>query len=505
MSGFATIARGGAGVGGQSSNAAGTTQFGEMAVAHLVPSAQAIFTHGINPALFTTGTVGAGASVTTGSNLVTVACGTATTGSAKVSLKRGLTYRAGQGSICRMTAIFGTPAANNYQLAGLGNIDSGYFFGYQGTNFGVMHMTDGYREVRKLTVSAGVATSTNVTVTLNGESKVFSISGGGTVNQTSWELSQQDYSNMAGGWTAEAYDGAVYFISQRAGPATGSYSASGTGLTATFSQVVAGVAETVSFVSQSAWNIDTMDGNGPSRFKLDPRKGNIYQIGFQYLGFGNARFAVEDSNTGQFAPVHMFKLANSRTVPVLRDPHVNAFWQSLNVGGTTSTQVQGASVALFTEGQVIRNIGPSFSAAVSSTDVDTAEKVFLTIRADRMFSNQTTHTEIFASTLTVTPITTGNHYFTARVYKNLRLTGPVNFASVNATQSFCSVDTAATGFTTNDSQLVATYVISAGNSIVVDLKGDNFYAAPGETISVTLQSSTDNKDAALAITWFEDQ
>lgn len=509
MSGFATINRGGGSgdnINGLGTNAASTTQFGESLVAELTPIAQAIFTHGVNSVNFVTGVVGAGADIQTGNdNLVTLLSGNATTGSATVQLKRAISYRAGQGSLCRMTAIFGIPAENNYQLAGLGNIDCGYFFGYQGTAFGLMHITDGFREVRKLVVAAGVADGTTVTITLNGEARAFTINGGSSVNQTSWEISQQDFSNMAGGWVTEAYDGTIYFIAQKAGSASGAYSATGTGLTATFSQVVAGVATTINFVSQSQWNIDTMDGNGPSRFSIDPTKGNVYQVGFQYLGFGNARFAIEDSSTGQFQPVHMIRMANSRTTPVLRDPHLSALWQSVNVGGTTSVSMKGASAAIFTEGTVVRNVGPSFSTSATNTDIDTAEEPLLTIRADRIFRDMTTHTEAFASTLTVSSITAGNHSITARIYKNLRLTGPVNFSSVNATQSFCSVDTSATGFTSNNSTLLATYVLKGGSSIVVDLKGDSFYISPGETLTITLAASSNNVDGSAAITWFEDQ
>ena len=251
MSGFASIARNFGGGGSSTTNAAGTTQFGEQLVAQLVPSSQAIFTHGVSTINFVTASVGAGASVTSANGLASLSSGTAISGSATVQLKRALSYRAGEGSICRMTAMFGTPIADNYQFVGLGNIESGYFFGYKGTAFGVMHVADGAREIRKLTVTAGVADGTSVTVTLNGESRTFTINGGGTVNQTSWEISQQDYSNVAGGWQTEAYDGTIYFISMQAQPADGTYSATGTGLTATFSQVVAGATPTINFVSLS--------------------------------------------------------------------------------------------------------------------------------------------------------------------------------------------------------------------------------------------------------------
>lgn len=507
MSGFATVAKNvGQGAGGaNTANAASTTQFGETLVAQLVPAAQAIFSHGISTINFVTSSVGSGASVTSANGLATLTSGLASSGSASLQLKRALSYRAGEGSVCRMTALFGTPVADNYQLVGLGNIESGYFFGYQGTIFGVMHITDGAREIRKLTVSAGVANGTSVTITLSGESRTFTINGGSSINQTSWEISQQDYSNMAGGWVTEAYDGTIYFISMHAQPEAGVYSATGTGLTATFSQVVVGATPTINFVSQSAWNIDPMNGNGPSRFNIDPTKGNVYQIGFQYLGFGNARFAIEDSNTGQFQTVHMFKQANARSSPVLKDPHLNAKWQTFNSGSTTAVSLKGASISLFTEGNVTRNVGPAFSTSTSSTDVDSIEKVFLTIRADRIFNNRTAHTEIFLSSLTVSPITTGNHFMTAKIYKNLRLSGPVNFVEVNASQSFCSVDKAATGFSLNNSTLLGTYVVKAGNVLQIDLKGEGFYAAAGETISVTLTSSSDNQDCAVSLTWFEDQ
>ena len=33
---------------------------------------------------------------------------------------------------------------------------------------------------------------------------------------------------------------------------------------------------------------------------IDPQQGNVYQIGYQYLGFGNAHFSVEDEDTGSF-------------------------------------------------------------------------------------------------------------------------------------------------------------------------------------------------------------
>lgn len=508
MSGFASIARNnGQGAGGANTdNAAATTQFGEALVAQLSPAAQATFVNGVSVVNFITRSIGAGSSISSVGNSAVLQSGTASTGSAAIQMRRGLTYRPGQGSIFRGTAVFGPTVANNYQLIGFGNVESGYYFGYSGTNFGVHHFPDGIREVRKLTVDAGVASSTSVTVTLNGESATYSIAGGSSTNQTAWEISQQDWTNVGGGWVAEEYDGIVYFIALKPGTRNGSYSTSGTGLTATFSQFITGSSANATFVSQSAWNIDTMDGNGPSRMVLDPTKGNVYQVGFQYLGFGNARFAIEDPQTGQFQACHMIRNANSRLTPVLKDPHVSGIWAVSNVGSTTSTHMSGTSGAVFCEGEVLRNIGPAFSYNAVNTDVDTVEKPVLSIRSNRIFGSNAGYGEIDFSTFTAaTPGASNSHYMIFRIYKNLRLTGPVNFTNVNATQSIASYDTAATGYSANQNSLIATYVINAGSSLSVDLKGDNFFLAVGESLTVTAESSVNNQTGACALTWFEDQ
>jgi len=507
MSGFASIARNaGGGAGGtNTANASSTTQFGETLVAQLTPAAQATFVHGLNIINFITRSIGANSSVTSTNGSAFLQSGTSATGSAAVQMRRGLTYRPGQGSLCRVTSIFGPPVADTYQLCGLGNVESGFYFGYQGVDFGVHHFTGASREVRTLTIPVGgVANGTAVTVTLNGESKTYTINGASSRDQTSWEISYQDWTNVGGGWVTEAYDGTIYFIALRTGARSGAYSTSIVGTS--FSQYIAGASVAGNFVSQSDWNIDTMDGNGPSSMLLDKTKGNVYQIGFQYLGYGNTRFAIEDPQTGQFQACHMIRQANSRLTPVLKDPHVSVLWTVSNAGSTTSTHMTGASGAVFCEGEVQRNIGPAFSATAFNSDVDTAEEPVLTVRSNRIFRGKVGYGELDISTLSVTiPQSAAAHYVTIRIYKNLRLTGPVNFINVNSDQSIASYDTSATGFTANQNTLVASYVIPFAGSINVDLKGDNFFLSVGESLTITAQASTNNGSVACAITWFEDQ
>lgn len=59
--------------------------------------------------------------------------------------QRYMKYRPGQGAMARFTAMFTTGAADSKQYAGAGtaNLTNGFFFGYDGTSFGICHINDG--------------------------------------------------------------------------------------------------------------------------------------------------------------------------------------------------------------------------------------------------------------------------------------------------------------------------------------------------------------------------
>lgn len=118
MSGFTSIGKKYlfSGEGNVNANAIGP--FGSPIMAELHPTAQAAFIYTVNPVQWTTSSVGAGSYVNSSLGVMTSSSGTSTSGSADVRLSRSLKYRPGQGSMCRMTALFGTGAPDTLQLAG---------------------------------------------------------------------------------------------------------------------------------------------------------------------------------------------------------------------------------------------------------------------------------------------------------------------------------------------------------------------------------------------------
>lgn len=480
------------------------TSFGELSVSEMSPAGQGDFIYNINTNIFKTLTYDNG-TVTHASGVASVNSGVNITGSADLALRRNLKYRPGMGSLARLTCMFDTATSGNVQLAGIGNAESGYYFGYYGTSFGIIHNESSQREIRKLTVTNGAGTGI-VSVVLNGITASVPITGGANINQTSYLLSQYDYSGVGAGWSADAIDGTVYFVSSRAAPQTGSYSVSGNAITGTFSSILTGNAGIQTFIPQSTWNIDPCDGTGPSGFVINPQKGNVYQVGFQYLGFGNAFFALENTTTGRMIPVHMIKNANLRTTPVLKNPQGTARVVSANIGTTSSVSPKTVSMAVFTEG-AIKKLDPRFAYSTTYSVNSATYLALFTIKANTVFNNQTNYGEFDILRIAASNESTAKT-LTVALFRNANLgNNNVNFQHVNQNFSICSVadfSTAGLSFATGSIVPHLVFSVGANSAQTIDLQPEELVNNSGETITVAIKTSGP-VSGEVGINWFEQQ
>ena len=516
MSGFTSLGKKGSGTGGGGggSNANAMGPFGTSLVSNLVPAAQATFVYGTTPnsLLWVTSSAGTGAVVSVSEGIMSCSSGTSLSGSSSVRLSRHIRYRAGQGVMCRLTSIFDTGVADTKQLAGVGNRESGYYFCKNGTNFGILHRERSKREIRSFTINAQA--SVTVVVTLNGESKSFAINGGSNANQTSYLISQQDYSKIGSGWQAESIDGTVYFISDVPGPFGGTFSitVSGVSIVSATSTVQSGELPVETFISQSSWNLDTLDGNGQSRMNLDTSKGNIYGVGYQYLGFGDPIFSVENPESGLLVDVHRIQTANSKNTLVLRNPSTTARWEAINSGSSAANvTIKGASAAIFNEGQVIRNIGVAYATGSSKDSVSSTIVPVLSLRCNRIFNNQASYGEIDLFNLSLgcnAGSSSSGKILKFIIYKNASLGGAVNFQNIDSTRSIVASDSAATTVSTAaNTQALKEIIVGANSSVTLSVESENFYLSNGDTLTIAAvrAGNTDVEAALVSVGWFEDQ
>ena len=502
MSGFTSLGKkSSGGLGGSSSENANTIgPFGTALVSNMTPLSQGTFVHGISEAIWGLEENGDG-SVTASEGL---GVASAETGVATLHLKRGCKYRAGQGVMARFTAIFGGGSSGSTQLAGVGNAEAGYFFAMQGESFGILHRERSKCHIESFTLSASATGS--ITVTLGGATKTFSITSS-TAAQAAYLISRQDYSDVGQGWDAESIGAKVFFAAREPGPISGSWGISGISVSAT-AVLQAGVAPTETFIPQGDWNVDSMNGSGSSRFDLDPTKGNVYGIGYQYLGFGNPVFSIENPETGLLIPCHMIHRAGVGTTTVIKNPTTTVMWKVK--GGGTPVSLSGASAGLFSEGLVIRNIGASFTSASSKSNIG-AEVPLLTIRPNRLFKGERCYGEMSPFNISIgsdTESSSSGKLLKVQIYKYLTLGGPTNFQWVDEQKSIAAIDVGSTSISSNGrSQLLKSIIVASNDSIVLKIEDENFFIAPGETLTITGQRVGNQNIgiAAACISWFEDQ
>jgi hypothetical protein len=483
--------------------------FGSVHVESLAPIFQADAVYGANLGQNTLTTSGSGTAGADDSSFV-VTTGTTIYSQGSLQSRKRLRYRAGQGVVGRFTAIYTSPVASSYQVAGFGHSEDGVYFGYKNTDFGILYSRRGVRAVYSLTVTVGASSASNATVELNGVSTVVALTAASNVQRTVYELSRATYT----GWKAYPQDGKVIFVKDAVGATAGafSYSAGTTGSAASIAQTKAGAAATETFITQESWNGDKLDGTGASGITADWTKYNVFQIGIQYLGAGAITFYVEvahDGNNPDFVVVHNLKLPNTIIASSFGNPSFPFTMAVYSSGSTTNLTVKCASYGGFIEGAKHLH-GNRFSYFNATTSVGAAAYFPLfTILNKRYYNGKSNQAVI--NLLSVSGAVKHTQPVVYYLVSNGTLTGNPNFQDLSSLS--CSAwDTAATGVTwANGEQLLWTGHLGETGELDHHFGNGSFNAEeitlqPGEYVTLAVRSVQNNvAHATGAINTREDQ
>tara|TARA_R110000772_G_scaffold20946_4_gene57997 strand:+ start:23952 stop:25955 length:2004 start_codon:yes stop_codon:yes gene_type:complete len=487
--------------------------FGSIHTEKLTPIFQIDAVYGINTTeiVATTG-LGFDAGPAIGSNTGSVAAGnemfTCSTGATAYSFgslqtRKRLRYRAGQGIVGRFAGFFSAPAASSIVVAGYGSGEAGYYYGYNGTSFGILHSTGAVREIQTFTVTNETTTGGTVTFRLNGLDSEVTLTALATPTLTANEIAQKTFP----GWSVEARGATVIFLAGAAGDKAGTFSLTlGTalGTAGTFAETLAGVASTDTWIAQSSWNGDVCDGTGLSGFTLDQTKGNVFQIGIAWLGFGPVTFKVMipnvAGNNASWVTVHTVDNPNTRITPHMTQPSFPFTAAASSAGSTTDVSVSIGSIAGFVEGD-IRLTGPRSSFSDTSQAVTTTNYYTLfSIRNDSIFG----HTGVTerANQAIVNILSFGGAHDDATpvifyLLKNATLVGPANWTKWSSS-SCIYTDTGATTCTITDNiQIVQVIPVGQTGTILAALE-DTTTLQPGETLTVAATAVTGTSTWTIA-------
>lgn len=258
------------------------------------------------------------------------------------------------------------------------------------------------------------------------------------------------------------------------------------------------------WIPQTSWNADKMDGTGgssnPTGQLLDPTKGNVYQISFQWLGFGQLVFSIEDSTSGRFIPVHTLNYANTAVVPSLTNPSFPILWEAINTTNTSNVIVKGASCCAQIEGK-IRYLGPTNAIGFSKTAITTALTNVLTIRNKSSYQSITNRTPI--NILKYSVSVDGNKPVEFELVKNATLGGTPSYTDISVNTSVVDYDTAGTTVT-GGTIIDFASLASSGSLNQSSTENTEIILLPGETLTLAVRATSTTTDATATIRWVED-
>ena len=263
-------------------------------------------------------------------------------------------------------------------------------------------------------------------------------------------------------------------------------------------------------IPQANWNLDKLNGTGPSGLTIDTSKANIFIIDLQWLGVGRVRFGFDLG--GKIVYCHQIVNANSLATVYMTTANLPVRYELTMTGATTATTMLQICQSVLSEGGFEDERGLLFTANDGTSTISvTTRRPVLTIRPLTTFGGVTNRG--FLEPLTVQVEVGSGSALVEVVYDAATLTG-ASYSPVN-TNSLAEFDIAATALT-GGTVLQSFYVSGggatsrtvtlipfgnlAGRLVALTL---NVAGTVPDTLTVVVTSFTGSVDATAAINWKE--
>lgn len=161
-------------------------------------------------------------------------------------------------------------------------------------------------------------------------------------------------------------------------------------------------------VPQSDWNVDKLNGLGPSGVTINITKAQIYEIEFQHLAVGNVAFRVNGTL------VHVMRNPNSLSAPYMSTANLPVRSEITNSGGVSTAS---SLTYICTSVEVCGGVPPpeeSFGASSGLVTISSTEKPILAIRPKLTYASQTNRMAVIPIHAHMNGQNANNYEFTIR-------------------------------------------------------------------------------------------
>lgn len=226
------------------------------------------------------------------------------------------------------------------------------------------------------------------------------------------------------------------------------------------------VAETT--YAQAAWNVDPMNGTGPSGLTLDVSKGNIYEIELQWFGVGATRYFVNG------VLVHKVQHANALATVYMRTANLPVQLRVTNTGASASGSLTLVCARVAAQGQTQEPHEWAYGVANPTEKVlSVSEAPILSIRPKALYNTIVNRAWLIPHHMTVS---TEDYKISYKLIYGATLTG-ASWTSVDA-RSAAEYDVSATAYTGGE-LLLRSFIPGPGSE---NMNLDHFFRINGRML-----------------------
>jgi hypothetical protein len=261
-------------------------------------------------------------------------------------------------------------------------------------------------------------------------------------------------------------------------------------------------------VAQSDWNIDPLNGTGPSNLTLDPTKSQILWMDIEWLGLGTVRMGFIIN--GKFVHCHSFHHANIITSTYITTASLPLRYEITNTAATTSTSTlkQVCSTVLSEGGYELRGLQQAIGTSITSPYALTAAGTYYPVISLRLKS--TALDAIVILTAISLLAATANANYSWRVVATAATTGGTwTSAGANSSVEYNLTGTATTGgrilaqgYFSSTNQSTASVDILKEALFKFQLERDGLAATPYE-LSLIVAASVSTSNVHASMDWEE--
>ena len=241
--------------------------------------------------------------------------------------------------------------------------------------------------------------------------------------------------------------------------------------------------------------------NGPwGRVAPDITYGRPYQIAWQWLGYGQVTWSIENATTGAFQVAHSLRYAGTATETSVSNATMPLHAHVHSTGADAGLVLRVPSMSIVRQGEE-PTTGRRYSATASRAISTTSTQV-LAIRSESAFNGRVNRTPVRADFLawSVSPTTNADAII------KLRLNPTQNGAGYVATNTYSSVKYDPDGGIGADlGTEIMSLVAENGASGTVDLRPYEIHLAPTDILLISGQSTSGTPTLRISLSWVEER